>query len=85
MAQMSDEEQRELDNAYEAAMEEEWKMKTLENELTPIVKRIIMKDYPEAFRSESEGYKALDSIVWRHVDRLVRDVNNAANSMAAER
>jgi len=82
---MSDEEQREVDKAYEAAMEEEWKMKTLENDLTPIVKRFIIKNYPAAFRLESEGYKALDSLVWKHVDKLVRDVNDVANTMAAEK
>jgi hypothetical protein len=84
MAEISDEEQRDLDEAYEAAMEEEWKMKTLENDLIPIVKKIIVKNYPETFNLESEGYKALDNVIWKHIDRLVRDVNNFANTIEAD-
>jgi hypothetical protein len=83
MAGVSDEEQREMDKAYDAAMEEEWKMKTLENDLTPIVKRIIAKNYPEAFGMDSEGCKSLDDLVWKHINALVRDVNNFANNMTA--
>ncbi len=85
MADISDEEQKEIDKSYDAAMEEEWKMKTLENDLTPIVKRIIAKNYPEAFRLDSEGYKSLDSLVWKHIDRLVREVNELASKMTAEK
>ncbi len=85
MTEVSDEEQREFDEAYEAALDEEWKMKTLENDLTPVVKRIILKNYPETFQLESKEYEALDGIVWKHIDRLVREVNNIANTMAAEK
>ncbi len=84
MAGESEHEQEEVDRAYEAALEEEWKMKTMENDLTPIVKRIIVKNYPEAFKPDSEGHQALDSLVWKYVDRLVREVNSLANN-AAER
>lgn len=84
MTGISDEDQRELDEAYEAAMEEEWKMKTLENDLIPIVKKIIVKNYPETFNLESAGYKALDNVIWKHIDRLVRDVNSIANTIAPD-
>lgn len=84
MAGNSDDDQRELDKAWNAAMEEEWKMKTLENELTPIVKKIIVKNYPETFHLESEQHTTLDNIIWKHIDKLVRDVNNIANTMAKE-
>lgn len=85
MANSPDEEQKELDKAWDAGTEEEWKMKTLENDLNPIVKRIIVKNYPEAFDLNSEGYKSLDSLVWKHIDKLVRDVNGFASKMREEK
>jgi len=84
MAGTPEEEQKEIDRAYEAALEEEWKMKTLENDLTPVVKKIIAKNYPETFQMDSKEYETLDKIVWKNIDRLVRDVNNIANMMKAE-
>jgi hypothetical protein len=81
MADKSEEEERELEKAYDAAMEEEWKMKTLENDLTPIVKKIIIKNYPETFKPDSKEYGALDDVVWKHIDKLVRDVKKIANTV----
>ena len=81
MASAPDKNQEEIDRAYEAALEEEWRMKTLENDLTPIVKRIIAKNYPEAFHMDSEGYKSLDDLVWKHLNKLVRDVNEFASKV----
>jgi hypothetical protein len=85
MAGISDEELRELDEAYEAMMEEQRKMKALEDDLTPFVKKIIVKNYPETFHLESEGYKALDDAIWRNIDKLVTDVNQIANTMGEEK
>jgi hypothetical protein len=85
MAGISDEEEKKLEEGYDAGMEKEWKMKTLENDLTPIVKKIIVKNYPDTFKPDSNEYEALDNIVWKHIDKLVRDVDKIANSMAAEK
>ena len=60
-------------------------MKALEDDLTLVVKKLIVKNYAETFRLESEGYKALDDVIWRSIDRLVRDVNHIANTMTAEK
>jgi hypothetical protein len=79
MADIADEEKEKLDEGYDAGMEKEWQMKTLENDLTPIVKRIIVKNYPETFKLDSKEYEDLDSVVWKHIDKLVRDVNKIAN------
>lgn len=84
MAKMFENDLRELDEAYEAMMEEQRKMKALEDDLTPFVKNFIVKNYPETFRLESKGYKALDNAIWRNIDRLVRDVNEIANMMVEE-
>ncbi len=43
---ISDEEQEEIDKAWEAALEEEWRMKSLENDLTPIVKNVVARSTP---------------------------------------
>ncbi|HUI29334.1 MAG TPA: hypothetical protein VLX91_03880 [Candidatus Acidoferrales bacterium] len=82
---ITEEGQKELDKAWDEAMEEEWKMKTLENDLTPIVKRIIAKSYPEAFNLQPEGYKAFDTMVCGHIDKLVRAVNDFASNTGEKR
>jgi len=84
MAGISEEDLRELEESYQAALEEQRKMKALEDDLTPIVKKLIVQNYPEIFHLEARGYKALDNAIWTHIDRLVRDVNNITCAMIAE-
>jgi len=71
-----------LDPLYEAMMEEQRKMKALEDDLIPIVKKLVVINYPEVFHLESKGYKSLDDTIWIHVDRLVRDVNEITCRLA---
>ncbi len=85
MAGISEDDLRELDEAYEAAMDEQRKINAFEDELTPFVKKLIVKIYPETFHLESEGYKALDSAIWRNIDRLITDVNHIANTLVEEK
>ncbi len=80
MTDISDEEQDEIDKAWDAALEVEWRMKSLENELTPAVRKAILKNYANIFLPDFNAYNALESMIWKHVDRLVRDVNHLANS-----
>ncbi len=84
MGEISDEEFRKLDESYKAAMEEQRKTKSLEDDLTPVVKELILKNYPEIFHLESKGYKALDDVIWKSIDRLVRDVNKITFTMGEE-
>jgi len=82
MKHLSREDQTENDEAFDAAMEKEWKMKTLENELTQIAKKIITRIYPEVFSPDSKEYEALDSVVWSYMNKLVREVNKVADKTA---
>lgn len=84
MGEIPDEEFREMKEAYEAMMEEQRKMKSLEDDLTPVVKELILKNYPEFFHLESNGYKAFDRVIRRSIDGLIRDVNDITCTMGEE-
>jgi hypothetical protein len=81
MSGLSEKDMREFDELYNAAMEEQRKMKALENDAIDALKKIILQHYPEVYNLESEGYKALEDVVWRVADKFVTDVNHVAYTM----
>ncbi len=85
MSGLSEEDMREYEKLHDAVIEDEKRMKELEADITAAVKKLIVEHYQETFHLESDGYKALDNAIWKHVDRLVRDVNRIASTMLANK
>jgi hypothetical protein len=75
---------REFKEAYEAAMEEQRKMKALEKDATEALKKVILQHYPEIYNLESEGYRELNNVLWKAVDVFVTGVNHITCTMQAK-
>jgi hypothetical protein len=83
MGKIPEETMRELDDAYNAMMEEQRKMKAMEKDATEALRKVILPHYPEIYNLEAEGYKEIENVIWKAVDVFVTGVNHIANTKQA--